>query len=119
MSRGQHWFPLFGVFRDSLVCLFAFQSQSAKMSATTNGLHKSLNGRKPGNDTNGTEENGFELPGVDHAQLINRLYSYAPKQATINPRQLRHQKITPAQRRTRSQPTAIKLEPLVSFLHCL
>lgn len=73
-----------------------------------------MNGRKAPEKMNGADENGFQLPGVDHSQLINRLYSYAPKQAEINTRSLRHQKVTPAQRKTRSQPTAIKLEPLVS-----
>ncbi|XP_071825285.1 dynein axonemal heavy chain 6-like isoform X2 [Apostichopus japonicus] len=82
------------------------------MSTAANGLSSSMNGRKAPEKMNGADENGFQLPGVDHSQLINRLYSYAPKQAEINTRSLRHQKVTPAQRKTRSQPTAIKLEPL-------
>ncbi|XP_022090689.1 dynein heavy chain 6, axonemal-like isoform X2 [Acanthaster planci] len=80
---------------------------SQQMNSTAAHQHSanaSLNGSMNGHS--------FGLPGVDQEQLKSRLYSYAPKQVPENTKALKFKRITPAQKITRSKPTATKLEPL-------
>jgi hypothetical protein len=54
------------------------------------------------------------LKAVDPEQLKARLYSYAPQQASINPRVLRFNRVTQTQVKKANIPIAPKLEPVVS-----
>ncbi|XP_077994098.1 dynein axonemal heavy chain 6-like [Glandiceps talaboti] len=77
-------------------------------------LNGEMNPLSPRQSLNGglNSSQDFGLPGVDEDKLKSRLYSYAPKQISINPTALRFHRPTPAQKITRSKPAAAKLEPL-------
>ncbi|WAR29562.1 DYH6-like protein [Mya arenaria] len=94
--------------------------------------HQSLNGQM--NGSNGTQANGrvngasldsqvngapggplSGLKAVDPEQLKARLYSYAPQQASVNPKVLRFNRVTQTQMRKSNIPTAPKLEPVPSL----
>ena len=58
----------------------------------------------------------ISLPSVDAKKLKARLYSYAPKQAAVNPHQLQFRGPTNVQRKTMAVPSAPRIEPLVSLM---
>ncbi|XP_071942686.1 dynein axonemal heavy chain 6-like [Antedon mediterranea] len=76
-------------------------------------MSKSVNGTNNGPITSPRNSNhNFGLSGLDPEKLKNRLYSYAPQQAPVNKNALTFKRVTPAQRVSKSLPTAPRLEPL-------
>lgn len=81
---------------------------------------RSMNGTLPVNgqfpDIQQTAQpTAMSLPSVDANKLRARLYSYAPKQAPMNPKALQFRGPTNTQLKKSSVPSAPRVEPLVCF----
>ncbi|XP_060596400.1 dynein axonemal heavy chain 6-like, partial [Ruditapes philippinarum] len=94
----------------------ARQSLNGQMNGRVNGAANSQTGASLDSQMN--EGNHGPLAGlkaVDPEQLKARLYSYAPQQASINPRVLRFNRVTQTQVKKANIPIAPKLEPVPSL----
>ena len=87
----------------------ASQGMSAERHSVS-GVNGLANGQFP----DASQAPTISLPTVDAKKLKARLYSYAPKQAAINPNQLQFKGPTNVQRKNMSIPSAPRIEPLVS-----
>lgn len=89
-----------------------------------NGVHRSMNDAPTmnGSGLNGNTENGqlsasqpLGLRGIDPESLKSRLISFAPQQATANPKSLRFNRVTQSQLKKSYAPIGPKLEPVPSL----
>lgn len=91
------------------------QSLNGQLSSQANGSPALNTGASLDTQLNGGPNGPLAgLKAVDPDQLKSRLYSYAPQQASVNPKVLRFNRVTQTQVRKANIPTAPKLEPVVS-----